>query len=624
MDIPNERLAEGTPSRAHRWKYFILIVSSIGIVYAQTLGFEFVTYDDYELVVQSESFLSNLSNIFTSFTTHVFTSHRAESGYYRPMLLISYILDNQLWGLNPLGYHLTNILLHCCSAIVVFLLLEKLLKQQLLALIGSLFFALHPIQTESVAWVAGRNDVLLGLFISAMLLSYLYYREDPIARKSFLSFSVLSFALALFTKESAVFFLILLPLYSIYVRREAVVLKNNFFKFLPFLLVVAVYLFVRWNVIGAIIGTEKLYGAASLVERLRQMPGIITEHCALIALPIRLSIVHSVDQPRWMNFPWSMIAIIIPLLLFSAVWYFWRKDNIICFGLLWFCVGLLPVLGIFPVAVPILEHRLYLPLIGITIVAGRALERLRDVQTRRKIIGVVAGFVLLLLATMSYVRLPVWSSSAALWSDAIEKAPTVSRSYFNLAGYYFDRQQYDSTANLLKKYIELKPDDFLGYAKLRQTYYLAGRYDEAARVNRQIINRNPTNPNRYLEAGLMYEQLRRYDSATALYTQGLQVDSNKLDLHFRLGLVYQRTGNISLAEFHFQRAVQINPRDPRGLFGLGGFYASRNDNPRAIELLERGMKLGTPPLDVAKLLSQLYIQAGQQQKAQQLAEQFHF
>ena len=625
MDVPDIRTSPEAGSASSLWKYIILIVIAVGIVYGQSVRFDFVTYDDYELVYQNGDFLSHVSNVFASFTTHAFTTHRAESGYYRPVLLVSYILDYQIWGLNPSGYHLTNLLLHCCAAIIVFLILGKLLAQSLMALLGSLLFALHPAQTESVGWIAGRNDILLGLFVGISFLSYLYYREEGPERKKFLSISVISFVLALFTKEPAAFYLLLLPAYDFFVKRKSRPGREYALEMMPFVVALLFYLIVRKLVIGEFIGAERLYGTAPMIDRVSLLPAMVAAHAALIFYPFRLSVVHPIDSLPWTQTPWSIAAVVMTLSLIVFGWYIWKRknDGVLAFGLLWFLVGLIPVTGIIPVAVPILEHRLYLPLIGISILAARCCALLSGGQMRKPAVAIAVGAILLVCAVTSFLRLPVWRDSTTLWRDAIEKAPGVSRSYFNLAGFYFERQQYDSTASLLNTYIRLKPDDFLGYSKLRQTYFLAGKYDDAARINRLIIMRNPSNAARYLEAGLMYEQLQRFDSAAALYNEGLLVDSNNIDLQLRLGSVYQSLRNGTLAERHLRRATEIAPQDARVLFAYGALLASQYDNLRAIEFIERGLKLAAPPRSLLTLLKQLYTNSGQPEKARQLAERYH-
>src|SRR5712672_2245004 len=103
-----DRPSGSLPGDLQQWKQFLFLVLCVAVVFGQAVRFEFVTYDDYQLVYENESFLSNVSNIYTSFTTHVFTTHRAGGAYYRPLVLSGFILEYQLWHLNPLGYHLDN------------------------------------------------------------------------------------------------------------------------------------------------------------------------------------------------------------------------------------------------------------------------------------------------------------------------------------------------------------------------------------------------------------------------------------------------------------------------------------------------------------------------------------
>jgi len=98
--------------------YPLIIVVVICAVYSQAVRFDFLSYDDYDLISQNTDYLGNLRNLAASFTTHVFSTHRAESAYYRPLLLVSFIIDYRLWGLNPFGFHLVNVLLHAAAALV--------------------------------------------------------------------------------------------------------------------------------------------------------------------------------------------------------------------------------------------------------------------------------------------------------------------------------------------------------------------------------------------------------------------------------------------------------------------------------------------------------------------------
>jgi len=608
--------------------FLVLIVVCIAILCGQAIHFEFVTYDDVDLVVQNTSYLSELSNIFKSFTTHIFVAHRAEGVYYRPILMVTYILDYQVWGLNPFGYHLTNILLHCITVILVFLLINQIIQKNLVALSASLLFAMHPIQTESVAWVAGRNDILLGLFIVSMMIFYVRYRASERKQGLFLALTVLSYSLAIFTKESGVFYILLLPLYDISV------LNTPFRRFISLsyvlnygwiAIVLTGYFLIRLSVFNEVLGAERLYGGYIMfLDRILMIPIMLSAHLSFLIFPVHLSVVHPLDQLIWIHQPWMSFAIVFTLTFLLAIWRTWRKDRILFFGLLWLAVGLLPALNIIPVAVPILEHRLYVPSVGFALVVSRGLFLLLNSISKIKILRFFPAVIILLLAILSYQRLPVWQNSITLWTDAISKEPKGSRSYLNLAGTYFDLQQYDKTIELLTKYIELKPDDFIGYSKLRQTYYLVGQYEQAAWVCRQMITRDSQNQHRYIEAAKLYEQFNLLDSAFAIYNEALNVDSTFVEIHYHRGALFERRGNLQNAEQEYEKVIRLNPNHAQAYFTLGKLCARRGEVQQAIISLEEGTKHGNPPKDIIQLLGSLYVRTGEPQKAQELFQRYHF
>ena len=598
------------------WKYFLIIIFCIGIVYVQTLSYDFVNYDDYDLVLNNENFLSHPSNIAASFTTHAFTTHRKESVYYRPILLVSYILDYQIWKLNPLGYHLTNILLHCLTAMLVFLLINSLIQNQILALLSSLIFALHPIQVESVAWIAGRNDILVGLFIAMTMYFYIQHHEKPERKKLYLFFSVISFTLALFTKESAAFCIFILPLYDIVVKKITLTTlfsKETLFKFTPLAAVIGIYLIIRLMVFGEIIGTEKLYGMFSLIERLKFLPAIIVEYFSLLIAPFRLSIEHPLAKIIWFDFPWNLFAIVTIISFVAITWWALQRESILAFALLWLSICMFPAINIFPLAVPILEHRLYTASIGFAFFIGVGIYRLFKSHTqfaeRLSLVSLVIA-----CGIGSFIRTPVWRNSESLWMDAINKAPTAHRPYFNLAGYYFDLRQYNKTIELLNKYIYLRPDDFTGYSKLRQSYYASGQYDKAVEVCRQMIALDIHDQNRYVDLGIFFESMDLPDSAIKVYQDGLQIDSAFYQLHVRLGRMYHNRGDIVNAEKHYKQSIKVKPDFATGYFSLGVLEASMGKDTLALQALEQGAKFEAPTSDIAQLIAYLRNKLGQDRK----------
>ncbi len=614
------KTTETSPNRLKdffvRWKFPVIIIACIIAVYGQSLTFDFVNYDDPDLIVQNQDFLSKPGNIFTSFTSHVFVGKRAESSYYRPLLQVSYILDYQIWQLNPFGYHLTNLLIHIITSILIFYLLRKLLVEQWISLFASLLFALHPVQTESVAWIAGRNDLLLGLWIVIMLLSYMQYREQTEKRVPYYILSIVSFALAIFTKEPAAFYLLVIPIYD-----RCFTLKKNkelftpayLLRFAPFVAIFAGYMLIRILIFGEMIGTERLYSSTPLGESILHTPALMLEHISLLVIPVKLSVVHPLNSLFWLSAFWSIIATILLYCCKIVVFVSWRIDRVLSFGLLLLATGLLPVSNMIPLSVPILEHRLYIPVAGAVLILARLIILLRASKASSLTLPVTVG-LLLLAAGISFFRLPVWKNSESLWRDAIEKAPTASRSYFNLSGYYFDLHQYDNVIPLLENYVRLEPFDNLAYSKLRQTYFFAGRYDDAARVCKTMIAFNPTNAQRYIETGILYERLNQLDSAYAIYKQGLVADLNSFQLHYQLGIVSEHMGITAEAETHYNNAIALNSKYAPALYALGNLYANSGNIEKAISTLETSLTFAKPPQEVLTLLHNLYGKTKQEEK----------
>jgi 4-amino-4-deoxy-L-arabinose transferase-like glycosyltransferase len=472
------------------WKLLFVVVVSIIVVFIRSAKYDFVTYDDYELVAQNEQFLSNPSSLAAAFTTHAFTTHRAASGYYRPLLLISYIADYRVWGLNPTGYHLTNVVLHCCSAVALFLLLEQLFHHSFASFLGALLFALHPVQTESVGWVAGRNDVMLGLFIVLMALFYALSLREGGKKEIFRALSVVAFTAALFTKESAAFYLLLLPVIEV-TQRDATLKEFLTLRYVktiaPFVICLFGYLAIRAGVVGGIIGAEALYGATPFVERLAHIPSIVSEQLKFILVPFGYSVVHPFDRLLWQQQPWTLVSWCIVLVLIAVIRQSWSKKWPGRAGIAWFAIGLLPLLGLFPLAVQILEHRLYVPMAGVAIAVAGGISISRPKPFAHRALVSISVALLAVLAILSMNRLQVWQNSETLWRDAIEKAPSSGRSYFNLAGYYYEHRQFDKTIGLMESYIGLQPDDPMGYIQLRQTFQVTGRADEAAETERKLV-----------------------------------------------------------------------------------------------------------------------------------------
>jgi tetratricopeptide (TPR) repeat protein len=612
----------------HRWKYLVIVVVSVLLVYGQTLRFGFVNYDDDELIYKNEKFLSEWSNVVTAFTAHAFIGAGGESIYYRPLHVVTLITDYHLWGLNPFGYHLTNIILHATTAICVFCLMRLLLDNSLSALFTSLIFALHPIQTESVGWIAGRNDILLGLFVVLMMIFYIKSQRENLKAKLHSSLSLIFFTSALFTKESAAFYLLLIPIYNVCFGektfKETVSMKN-FSQLLQMTGVLLVYFVIRYKIFHALVGAEQMYGKGKpFFERLMHVPAIVIEHLKLLILPINLSVAHPLTDIIWLAQPWYFVSILLLLAFVVTLWWSRQKNPTLFFGLVWLAVGLLPVLNLIPMPKPILEHRLYVPMVGAALSAGNGIDSFSIFIRSFRMKEYTFVILIIILSLWSYLRLPIWRTGITLFTDAVEKAPSDLHSNYSLARAYYDEGLYTECLPILDKYLILAPTDPRGYRFLREVYYVTGRRQEVATLCKRMITLQPGNPQRYLEAGVIYEELNQPDTAAFFYRQGLFLDSSVAELHLRLGIVEEQLGQLKLAEKSFKQAIVLNIQDAEAYLYLAKLYTAEKDKHSAIQILESGIPNITPTIDYLRFLNDLYNQSGKQSKSQELRRRFKF
>ncbi|HUL43617.1 MAG TPA: tetratricopeptide repeat protein [Bacteroidota bacterium] len=607
-----------------RWKHIVIVLAAVTCVYAQTLRFGFVNYDDDELVYRNGAFLSEWSNVGTAFATDAFVGAGGGSVYYRPLLMMSYIVDYHLWHLNAGGYHFTNLLLHALTSLEVYFLALLLVNAEMLALLAGLLFALHPVQTESVAWIAGRNDVLLGLLLVAMMICFTASLTLTQRGTAFRRLAGFFFVLALLTKESAAFYVLLLPLLEFIThpqrfRKSGLVrtLKNYW----PFAFILAGYLLLRVGIFGTVIGAERLYGHRSMLERLENVPAIFVQQWEMMLAPFQLSVAHPLDGLVWSRTPWNVAALVIFAIILLSTYWMWKYDRVGWLGVMWILIGLVPLLGIIPVAIPVFEHRLYVPMAGFALLLAALGKKLRIRLTDNTMYAGIIS-IGIILAVVSFTRLPVWRNGVALFSDAVEKCPSYSPSYFSLAGAYYEAGAYVETENWIGRYLTLVPGDIRAYSLLRDAYFIGGQFEQAETTAQAMTRLEPQNPGRFLEAGMIAEHLGKFETAVSEYHSALRLDSNVTEAYVRLGKVSEALHQPGDAISSYRTALEKNPVDTVANAALANLYEASGRNSEAIELLEQCLHNGSNSREIVALLKNLYLRTGDLLKADQLSKRY--
>ncbi|MDO8806595.1 MAG: hypothetical protein Q7R35_19455 [Elusimicrobiota bacterium] len=336
------------------YKPFIAILAAGLLLYFKTFQFSFSYLDDNALILDKFDFISSASNFLNFFREDVFHTHVGGS-YYRPALTVSFMLDALWGGKNPGAYHFTNVLLHLSACCLLFRTLVKLNYNRAASFFYSLLFTVHPVLTQAVAWIPGRNDTLLAVFSLLSFILFLCFLESR--KWSRLAAHLLFLLLALFTKENAVILCVLCLFFAVYMSKErgpASGFKTPLFA--GWAVVVAGWFLARSAVLKAAVGNSDFDIIKSLTEN---FPAVVP-YLGKIFFPVNLGIM-PVLQGLPMRYGVCAGLLTAGLVYLSTA----KRRRYVAFGLLWFLLFLLPSFIRSASAVPdFSEHRVYLPLIG--------------------------------------------------------------------------------------------------------------------------------------------------------------------------------------------------------------------------------------------------------------------
>ncbi|MDP3542388.1 MAG: hypothetical protein Q8T11_07980 [Elusimicrobiota bacterium] len=384
-----------------------VIFAGVVAVFLPALRFPFLNWDDRVNIV--ENVLLRFDGPGLSF---MLTGNRL--GHWQPLSWLSLALDRAVWGAEPLGYHLTAVLLHAAAAVLLFFLARALKLGALPSAFAALLWAFHPLRVESVAWVTERRDVLSGAVALGAALAYVRGLVDPVWRRR-------AFVLTVLAMTAKVFAIVLPAVWLLLDLRLAGAPRWR--EKLP-------YVPAALGVLALNIAAQQGSGASvsfanfGLTHRLAQAFYGLAFYPWKTLIPTGLAPLYEYSillEPR----PFTVAAACVSTFAFFLALTRSRADGLVQASLA-YAVLLLPALGLFKSGRMIAADRWsYLPAIPLALLAGAALGRIRDARAARA----VAAFVLLALALASRRQLPVWSSDTALWTRAVEASPM---SYFAL------------------------------------------------------------------------------------------------------------------------------------------------------------------------------------------------
>jgi tetratricopeptide (TPR) repeat protein len=566
--VPDGRLS--TPvSRAgtnDRWMVpgvCIFLAAIIWAVFGQTLRHQFVNYDDDLYVYDNPVVQKGLTwEGFRWALTY------GNIGHWHPLTWVSHMLDCQFYGLNPGGHHLTNVLLHTATTILLFLVLRRMTGALWRSAFVAAVFAIHPLRVESVAWVAERKDVLSGVFFMLTLGAYVRYVRRPTMIHH--GAVVLLFALGLLSKNMLVtmpFVLLLLDYWPL----------NRLISFTPQVLLRLVAekipLFVL--TVGSCVAT------ALVPEKVtaNHLPlGLRVENAVVSYVTYIWQMIHPTGlaclYPNPTNYLplWQVTGALGLLLAISgAVWAFRRSHPYLIVGWLWYLGMLIPVIGIAQISYYAHADRYtYLPQIGLYLsLTWMAVDLCAGWRHRRVLLGICSTIILVALIFCAHTQVSYWRNGELLWTHTLACTSDNAIANNNLGNDLVQKGRAGEAIPHLQKALQIKPDYADAHNNLGNALLQKGNVDEAITHYQMALQIKPDYATAHYNLGNALLKKGNVDEAIAHYQMALQIEPNNAEAHINFGNALFQKGRMDEAIVHYQMALQIKPDNAGVCYNLG-------------------------------------------------------
>jgi tetratricopeptide (TPR) repeat protein len=538
-------------------------------VFSQTLRHQFVDIDDGPYVYENPVVTNGLTQ---AGITQAFT--HASAGTWDPLTTLSHMFDCQVYGLQPGDHHLTNVLLHTASAILLFLLLRKMTGALWKSAFVAAIFAIHPLHVESVAWVSERKDTLSGLFFMLTLWAYVYYANGP-PRLSRYLLVVLCFVLGLMSKAMLVTLPLVLLLLDYWPlkRFEGLKVENTGWPAR-----------LRNRVILEKIPLVALSAGSCFAAVLAQKQGNAVQSLDTYPLMMRLgNAVISLVTYVWQMFYPVGLAVFYPyplhgpavltvvlavglLAAISAVAWHWRRTRpYLLAGWVWYLVMLLPVIGLIQLGRQAHADRYtYLPQVGLYVAMTWLAGSLGSGWRRRGLVlGAAAGLIVAALSAYAFIQTSYWQDSESLWEHAIACTTNNAVAHYGLAMGLIEKGREDDATAEFQRAVEADPNYILARFNLGTALARRGRLDEAmAQFQRAIETRSDFAPAHGM-LGILLLEKGRVEEAIAELRQVLKIEPENWQVRDRLGTVLFQRGQVDEAITQFQAMLASPSGDAR-------------------------------------------------------------
>lgn len=611
-----------TPASNRRQNMMIAaaIAAITWFFYRVCLDNQFTNWDDPGYI-RDNVLIKDLSgeNIGRIFSTSVM-------GNYHPLTILSYAIEYSYVRLEPFLYHFNSLLLHVVATVLSFFFVLKLTGRTVAAAVAALLFGLHPMHVESVAWLAGRKDVLYGSFYIGACITYIEYMRASADKKTkWYLITTLLFICALLSKPVAVTLPLVLLLLDYFEKQK--IDKAMLLGKLPLLAIsvaAGIKSMIDQKAFGSLSTDDKLYNA---VEHIGLGGYAFITYLWKAALPLNLSNFYpyppktgAMISPVYYLFTAASLAIL------ALVWYF-RRNKIVVFGSLFFLANIVLLLQFLPVGGAIIADRYsYIPYLGLFFMIGWGISNFFEPGANRQTGNFLAGGIglyAIFLGVLTTERCHDWYDTASLWRDEIEKQPSAANAFNNLGFYYFNKYNesvneqerriyFDSSFFLLNRAVQLDPKFANPVVSLGELHRAANKFNDArAYYYRGIaLNDKEGSANAYLGLAIIYAIARHTDSSVICFHNAFNFRYHFPEAHSNLGNLYDMMGKPDSALKEYGVAISQNPDMYAPYLNRGRLYGRLRRCDEGMRDFEAALALKPDMGEIYYARSQCQLQKG--------------
>jgi tetratricopeptide (TPR) repeat protein len=565
----------------------LFLALAVWIVFGQTRHHGFVNYDDNVYVYENPAITNGLTLHGAAWA---FT-HRQDVNWH-PLTTLSHMLDCQLYGLQPAGHHLTSVLIHAATAILLFLMMRKLTGTFWPGAYVAALFAVHPLRVESVAWVAERKDVLSGAFFMLTLWAYARYARQPKTGNYLLT--LFFFACGLMSKPMLVtlpFVLLLLDYWPL--KRITFPLHTSHFRLLvekvPFLALSAAACMVT------------VLAQKEAIELIQDLPFpwrignalvAYTDYIGQMFWPAGLAVLYPHPGNHLPGWKIALSGLVL-LMITAGALAGWRRRPYLLVGWLWYLGMLVPVIGLMQVGSQARADRYtYLPQIGLYIMVAWGVAELSvSWKCRRLILGSAGAAIAAGLMAVACVQTGYWKDSITLWTHTLACTSGNAVAHNNLGIALADQKKFPEAVQQYQQAFQLYPAYAEAHYNLGITLAKQDRLPEAVHEYESTLQIDPNYAQAHINLGNALKTQGKLAEAIQHYQQALRLKPDYAEACLDLGNALATLGNPDEAIQQYERALQINPGYAEAHFDFGNALASQKRFTEAIQHYRQALQI---------------------------------